>query len=196
MVARRHRRTPPSVGMAIWITVVAIVLLALVFGLGRLQPRRGATPSIELERKQTTPMELGATLRSYIIPNRWLGSPSAAQRARLDAAAHARYSSATVERVGDAGPTGVNWSLLRGRTRLGRDSDNHVVLDDERVSLHHALITVRDGVYWLEDLGSTNGTFVGDDKRVMTAHPLVDGDQVRLGGVVLVFRGAGSGPAV
>ena len=89
----------------------------------------------------------------------------------------------------NAGSTGVSWSLLRGRTRLGRDPDNHVVLDDERVSLHHALITVRDGVYWLEDLGSTNGTFVGDDKRVMAAHALVDGDQVRLGGIVLAFRG-------
>ena len=64
-----------------------------------------------------------------------------------------------------------------------------MVLDDERVSLHHALITVRDGVYWLEDLGSTNGTFVGDATRVMAAHPLVDGEEIRLGGVVLVFRG-------
>lgn len=189
-MAPRNGRSPPSVGMAIWITVVAIALLALVFGLGRLQTRRGAVPRLEVERKQTAPMELGATIRSYVIPKRWLGSPSAAQRARLDAAAHARYSSATLERLGDAGLPAASWSLLRGRTRLGRDSDNHVVLDDERVSLHHALITVRDGVYWLEDLGSTNGTFVGDDKRVMAAHALVDGDQVRLGGVVLAFRGS------
>jgi pSer/pThr/pTyr-binding forkhead associated (FHA) protein len=63
------------------------------------------------------------------------------------------------------------------------------VLDDERVSLHHALISVRDGVYWLEDLGSTNGTFVGEDKRVMAAHALTDGEELRLGGVVLIFRG-------
>ena len=68
------------------------------------------------------------------------------------------------------------------------------VLDDERVSLHHALITVRDGVYWLEDLGSTNGTFVGEDQRVMAAHPLVDGEALRLGGVVLVFRGTPTAP--
>jgi hypothetical protein len=179
--------------MAIWITVIAIALIALVFGLGRLPPRRGAGPGLEPERKETAPIELGATIRSYVIPKRWLRASPGAQHARADAAAHARYSSASVERVGEPGSATASWPLLRGRTRLGRDSDNHVVLDDERVSLHHALITVRDGVYWLEDLGSTNGTFVGDDKRVMAAHPLVDGEQVRLGGVELVFRGATAG---
>jgi pSer/pThr/pTyr-binding forkhead associated (FHA) protein len=92
--------------------------------------------------------------------------------------------------VSEGGSRESSWPLLRGRTRLGRDSDNHVVLDDERVSLHHALITVRDGIYWIEDLGSTNGTFVGDDdQRVMAAHPLLDGERLRLGGVVLVFHG-------
>jgi pSer/pThr/pTyr-binding forkhead associated (FHA) protein len=111
-------------------------------------------------------------------------------RVRPEEQQHPQYSSATVDRMSETGSPIASWNLLRGRTRLGRDSDNHVVLDDERVSLHHALITVRDGVYWVEDLGSTNGTFVGDDKRVMEGHALVDGDQVRLGGVVLVFRGA------
>jgi hypothetical protein len=189
--------------MAIWLTVIAILLIALVtIVIGWNRMRRSASPSVgdlppdTRPRKDTLPMEMGATIRSYMIPNRWLRAPPAASRARAAAAEHPRYSSATLERGGDgsSGPAPLSatpaaqWQLLRGRTRLGRDSDNHVVLDDERVSLHHALITVRDGVYWLEDLGSTNGTFVADDQRVMAAHPLRDGEVIRLGGVVLTFR--------
>jgi hypothetical protein len=179
--------------MAIGLTVIAILLIALVtVVVGWSRTRGSSPPSASLpgdtrQRKDTLPMEMGATIRSYVIPNRWLRSPPGAQRARAAAVEHPRYTSATLERGGDGGP-GAQWQLLRGRTRLGRDSDNHVVLDDERVSLHHALITVREDVYWLEDLGSTNGTFVGDDQRVMTPHPLQDGEVMRLGGVVLVFR--------
>jgi hypothetical protein len=183
--------------MAIWLTVIAILLIALVtivIGWNRARDRSlrsaGELPSGP-PRKDTLPMEMGATIRSYMMPNRWLRTPPGTQRPRAAAVEHPRYSSGTLERGGDGSPgaaAGGQWQLLRGRTRLGRDSDNHVVLDDERVSLHHALITVRDGVYWLEDLGSTNGTFVGDDQRVMAAHPLRDGEVIRLGGVVLTFR--------
>jgi FHA domain-containing protein len=175
--------------MAIWITVIAIALVGFLF-LGWIRPRRGAQGASPPPGKTpTVPVELGATIRSYIIPNRWLRAPPPVHRTRPEDAAHPRYAKASVERIGESGAPAGSWPLLRGRTRLGRDSDNHVVLDDERVSLHHALITVREGGYWLEDLGSTNGTFLGDDTRVMTAHALADGDQLRLGGVVLTFRG-------
>jgi hypothetical protein len=176
--------------MAVWITVLVIVLVALLAALGWGRTRRGAPEDPEADRKPITRVDMSATLRSYMIPNRWLGKGPGGQRSRGDEAAHPRYTSASVERMSDSGTKIATWTLLRGRTRLGRDSDNHVVLDDERVSLHHALITVRDGVYWLEDLGSTNGTFVGEDKRVMEAHPLVDGEELRLGGVMLAFRGS------
>jgi hypothetical protein len=183
--------------MGLWITVIAIVLVALLAALGWGRTRRGALPGpTSSNRKPTTRVDMGSTLRSYMIPDRWLGKGPGGQRSRDDAAAHPRYLSASMERLSDTGSPLASWTLLRGRTRLGRDSDNHVVLDDDRVSLHHALITVRDGVYWLEDLGSTNGTFVGDDARVMEAHPLIDGELVRLGGVSLAFRGRDQEPGV
>jgi hypothetical protein len=143
-----------------------------------------ATP----DRPPTVPVEIGSTIRSYVVP-KGLGGDRGKSRATASEAELPRYASGALERTAEAGGRAGKWELLRGRTRVGRDSDNHVVLDDERVSLHHALITVRDGVYWIEDLGSTNGTFIGDDQRVMAAHPLVDGEAIRLGGVVLVFRG-------
>jgi hypothetical protein len=175
--------------MAIWITglvIVAIVLVMAAFGWARV--RRTLVTTEDRGRKDTVPLEMGATLRSYVIPKRWLRSPPASQRSQRADAEHPRYTGASVE-LGGAAAGSASWSLLRGRTRIGRDPDNHVVLDDERISLHHALITVRDGVYWLEDLGSTNGTFVGDDNRVMAPHPLLDGEELQLGGVVLTFRG-------
>ena len=52
---------------------------------------------------------------------------------------------------------------------------------------HHAEISKREGTYWLEDLGSTNGTYVGN-QRLRSAHPLEDGEQISLGGVLLIFR--------
>jgi hypothetical protein len=180
--------------VVVWITLLAIAVIALVLGLLRLRRRPDVPESPQYHDTPTVPAEFGATIRSYVVPKRWLRSAPEKERARMEAQALPRYSSATVERVNEAGAKIASWELLRGRTRLGRDPDNYVALDDERVSLHHALITVREGVYWLEDLGSTNGTFVGEEKRVMAAHPLVDGEELRLGGVVLVFRG-NSGPS-
>jgi hypothetical protein len=177
--------------MVIGLTLLAIVAVASVVALMRVRRARPGPPTAPVsDHTPTLPVDVSATIRSYVMPKRGLRGSTEAQRTIVADAAHPRYSKATLERVDEAGAQAGSWELLRGRTRLGRDSDNHVALNDERVSLHHALITVRDGVYWLEDLGSTNGTFVGDAARVMAAHPLVDGEEIRLGGVVLVFRGA------
>jgi hypothetical protein len=177
--------------MFVGITLLTIVAVGSVLALLRLRRARpdSSGRTSDSQRRPTVPVDVSATIRSYVMPKRWLRGSPESHRASEIAATHPRYAKATVERVNEAGARTGSWELLRGRTRLGRDSDNHVVLDDERVSLHHALITVRDGVYLLEDLGSTNGTFVGDATRVMAAHPLVDGEEMRLGGVVLVFRG-------
>ena len=130
-----------------------------------------------------------STIRSYVIPKR-LGAPTAKESPLGSGAERARYEDAAVELVDTVRDTTRSWPLLRGRTRMGREPDNHIVLDDERVSAHHALISVKDGIYFLEDLGSTNGSFTGDDdQRVMKPRPLFDGDQIRLGGVTLVFHG-------
>lgn len=103
------------------------------------------------------------------------------------AAAYPAYSAASFEVI--AGPlTGSNLALLEGRTTLGREDDNNIVLDDEKVSLHHAAVSKRGGSYWLEDLGSTNGTFVGE-MRLSSPHALTDGEQVRLGNAILLFKG-------
>jgi pSer/pThr/pTyr-binding forkhead associated (FHA) protein len=53
---------------------------------------------------------------------------------------------------------------LVGRIRLGRDKANDIVLDDKLVSRCHALIQKIKDEYFLEDLGSTNGTLVNGQR--------------------------------
>lgn len=76
---------------------------------------------------------------------------------------------------------GVEFPLTVPVTTLGRRSDNDVCLPlDMRISRSHARITVRDGQYLLEDVGSANGVFVGQ-RRIHQPTPLQPGDKFRLG---------------
>ena len=71
------------------------------------------------------------------------------------------------------------WPLDRTVTRIGRWPDNDIVIDDRWVSRHHAEIRREGLAYTVQDLGSKNGTFV-NGHRLVTAHPLVDGDQINV----------------
>ena len=68
---------------------------------------------------------------------------------------------------------------------MGRQVSNGLVLEHNSVSRFHAKIYMRDGQYILEDLGSTNGTFV-QDRRVSRA-VLHGGENIRLGEVLIKF---------
>lgn len=59
--------------------------------------------------------------------------------------------------------------LFNEISTLGRSKDNDVYLPYEKISRKHARITIKDGGYLIEDLNSTNGVFV-DDERVKEAH--------------------------
>jgi hypothetical protein len=70
---------------------------------------------------------------------------------------------------------------LTGPTRVGRGAENGMRLDgDEFVSSRHATIEPRDDGLWVEDAGSTNGTFV-NGSRVTTPRLLHGGDVLRIG---------------
>jgi len=69
--------------------------------------------------------------------------------------------------------------LVPGIITLGRARDNKIKIDEELVSKYHARIFTYFQASYIEDLGSTNGTFV-NGKRVGT-HILHAGDEVLLG---------------
>jgi hypothetical protein len=74
------------------------------------------------------------------------------------------------------------------RLTVGRKPDNDLVIDDPAVSGHHALIFSQDGAFFIEDLGSTNGTFVNDGK--IQKEKLKNSDRVAVGKHVLIYQGA------
>ena len=65
-------------------------------------------------------------------------------------------------------------------TSLGRDVNNSIVIDDDFVSATHAALTYRGRAWYVEDLGSTNGTFV-NGSQVDGLAPLAFGDEVQVG---------------
>lgn len=73
---------------------------------------------------------------------------------------------------------------------VGRGPDNHLVVGDATVSTRHAVFWVEGARVWVRDCGSTNGTFVRDE-RVRGPVELADGELVRLGGETrIVARGS------
>jgi len=94
---------------------------------------------------------------------------------------------------------GKQFLLSATESQIGRwDADGGVFPDvdldtddpEAKVSRRHARVTFRDGQYFLEDLGSTNGTFVNRGKRLSpgTRQSLKDGDEIIVGKTFLRFR--------
>lgn len=76
--------------------------------------------------------------------------------------------------------------LNRQSFGLGRDRRNGVIIADPKVSKFHATITLRGRKAYIEDSGSTNGTFLNGKKLSgSTSTPLKDGDILLLGNVQL-----------
>lgn len=75
------------------------------------------------------------------------------------------------------------YELTNEVTNLGRDITNDIVINDREVSRHHLRLTRGADGYTIEDLGSTNGTFV-NGKRLTGATALKNGDMVGLGETV------------
>lgn len=85
---------------------------------------------------------------------------------------------------------GSRFVLSADVTRVGRHPDSDIFLDDITVSRRHAEIVKRDGKYWVQDVGSLNGTYLNRE-RVDVAQ-LASGDEVQVGRFKLVYL-AGAG---
>jgi diguanylate cyclase (GGDEF)-like protein len=78
-------------------------------------------------------------------------------------------------------------TIGRGPFQIGRSSKNDLPIDQESVSRHHARITPQGRAHAIEDLDSTNGTYVNDVKINRERRVLRDGDQIRVGRSILKF---------
>jgi pSer/pThr/pTyr-binding forkhead associated (FHA) protein len=82
----------------------------------------------------------------------------------------------------------TRFELGDGETSMGRSSGSTIVLrSDDYASGRHAQLTRHGGLLYIEDLGSTNGTFVNGRKTV-GATPLRNGDTVRVGSTTFRYE--------
>jgi pSer/pThr/pTyr-binding forkhead associated (FHA) protein len=90
--------------------------------------------------------------------------------------------------VSEGSLTGTTVALQGQTITLGRAHDSTIVLDDDYASSRHARIYPdRDGQWIVEDLGSTNGTYL-DRARLTTPTPIPLGAPIRIGKTVIELR--------
>jgi hypothetical protein len=122
--------------------------------------------------------------------------PSAAAALRDQPSGKGVHATLVIER---GASVGAEFGLTADESNIGRwDADNGIFPDvdldahdpEAKVSRRHARIIREDGRYLIEDLGSTNGTFINRGRRLIpgTRQPLSDGDEVIVGKTFLRFR--------
>lgn len=82
---------------------------------------------------------------------------------------------------------GQRFGLASGETIVGRGDESDVAVDSPGVSRRHARITIDGGRVTIEDLGSRNGTFVGD-RRIDTKTEICESAAIRIGPVWFMLQ--------
>lgn len=98
-----------------------------------------------------------------------------------------RRGSPTKLQVVDGPNAGQSVPLGDGPVLLGRGTDAAIRLDDDYVSTRHARFATNGEQWFVEDLGSTNGTYLGS-QRITSPTPVGIGLQVRLGKTIVELR--------
>lgn len=83
-------------------------------------------------------------------------------------------------RMGRENQAAVELTFAQSEVSVGRDPLSDVPLQDEAVSVRHALLRFHHGQWWIQDLGSRNGTRL-NSQAVSAATVLTNGDEIRCG---------------
>jgi pSer/pThr/pTyr-binding forkhead associated (FHA) protein len=114
--------------------------------------------------------------------------PAAPPQQRQQSGGRQRRGAPTKLIVSEGTLTGTTVALQGQTITLGRAHDSTIVLDDDYASSRHARIYPdRDGQWIVEDLGSTNGTYL-DRTRLTTPTPIPLGAPIRIGKTVIELR--------
>ena len=98
-----------------------------------------------------------------------------------------RRGSPTQVVVTQGSNVGATAALAQAPILIGRGNDAAIRLDDDYVSTRHARIAASGDQWFVEDLGSTNGTYLGN-QRLTQPTTIMLGSQVRIGKTVLELR--------
>jgi pSer/pThr/pTyr-binding forkhead associated (FHA) protein len=89
--------------------------------------------------------------------------------------------------ITEGGLAGTTIALSGKAILIGRANDSTLVLTDDYASTRHARISELNGTWYVEDLGSTNGTYIGT-KKVDGPVPIEAGVAIRIGRTVMELR--------
>ncbi|MFE4660500.1 FHA domain-containing protein [Streptomyces hydrogenans] len=160
----------------LWLFVIVAVQVIRSDLFGTRVTQRGS------RRQEARPQQSG---RQQAAPPQQRGQqpppqPSGGGRSRRGAPTKLIVSEGTL--------TGTTVALQGQTITLGRAHDSTIVLDDDYASSRHARIYPdRDGQWIVEDLGSTNGTYL-DRTRLTTPTPIPLGAPIRIGKTVIELR--------
>ena len=122
------------------------------------------------------------------VPDDELFEPGRAQDGRGAYAPRGSAESELVVEDSEVLAPETRFAIRDGATSVGRSSASDIVLkSDDYASGSHAQLTRHGGLLYVEDLGSTNGTFVNGRKTV-GATPLRHGDSVRVGSTTFRYE--------
>jgi pSer/pThr/pTyr-binding forkhead associated (FHA) protein len=108
-------------------------------------------------------------------------------RFHADSAPPPREALATLEAISSGLLKGTIMEIRSPLAHVGRGAHNDIIVSDESVSDSHAKLQRRDDGWYVVDMGSTNGTYVGG-RRIEAEAPLTGAPDVRFGGVKFIFR--------
>src|SRR6188472_875896 len=121
------------------------------------------------------------------VPEAARGAEARKEKKGAQKAPPKRRGSPTHVIVTEGGNVGERAELDHAPILIGRGSDAAIRLDDDYVSTRHARIASSGDQWFVEDLGSTNGTYIGS-RRLTQPTTLQLGSQVRIGKTVLELR--------
>jgi hypothetical protein len=184
----------------LWMLVlsVALVIRRDVYGT-RVTPRRSSTRGRAQRRaqapQQPQPQAAVPTAPPLPVPAASpAGPPPSAAPAPVPSASQAPAPSgptvthaATHLVVTEGSLQGTALALGQAPVLIGRAPECTLVLEDDYASGRHARLYQADGSWWVEDLGSTNGTFVGRQK-IERPTPVAPGVDVKVGRTVIELR--------
>ena len=134
------------------------------------------------------------TVRSDLSGAKVVRTPNAVSAATAPAAPRGKAASSGGGRsaarklvVTEGALAGTTVKLGDAPVTLGRADDSTLVLTDDYASTRHARLVPGDGAWTIEDLGSTNGTYLGGSK-VTRPMPVPLGQPIRIGKTVLELR--------
>ena len=157
----------------LWLFVIVAVQVIRSDLFGTRVTQRGS-------RRESGRQQQAAARQAAAPPQQRQQQPSGGGRQRRGAPSKLVVSEGTL--------TGTTVALQGQTVTLGRAHDSTIVLDDDYASSRHARIYPdRDGQWIVEDLGSTNGTYL-DRTRLTTPTPIPPGAPIRIGKTVIELR--------